>query len=193
VACKIICLILKVLSICGQDIVEKEEMVIEPHSDFEDMECGQEMVCLASSNSTADHGYRDLNTDVMRTAVLSSNEAVPEQTQFAGDHRQLEHNVSEIQSQELRCSEGGSHQSVESIRCAEFMRTWISNEDTAGEFVEQTSNVTLRLKPQFSGETDVMLRKALFGTAKEDVNEVEKSSGCRLQLFSFESVGSLKW
>jgi hypothetical protein len=186
-ACKIICLIRKVLSVCGQDIVVKEEMAIDLHPDLEYLECGQEMFCLASGISTADNGYHNLNT-----VVLDCSEGEPEQTQFTGGHRQLEHNVSEILSQELRCSEGGSHQSVESIS-GEFMGTVVSNEDTAGEFVEHTGSVSLRAKPQFSGKTDVMLRRPLFGTAKEDVNEMEKSSGIHLQPFSVELVGSLKW
>lgn len=192
-ACKIICLIQKVLSICGQDIVVKEEMAIEPHPDSEYMEHDQEMICLASSISTADNGYRNLNTDEMNTVVPGCSEGVPEQTQFSEGHRQLEHNVSEIQNQELRCSEGGSHHSVESIRSAEFMGTLVSTEDTADEFVEQTGGMALGAKPQFSGKTDTMLRRPWFGTAKEDENEMEKSSGIRLQPFSVERVESLKW
>jgi hypothetical protein len=192
-SCKIICLIQKVLSICGQDIVEKEEMAIEPHPGFEDTECGREMISLASNINTADNGYQNLNTDEMSTVVLGSSEGVPEQTQFAGCHRQLEHNVSEIQRQELRCGEEGSHQSVESIRSAEFMGTLVSNEDTAGEFVERTGNVTHRAKPQFSRKTDIMLTRPRFGTAKEHVNEMEKSSVIHVQLISAERVGCLKW
>jgi hypothetical protein len=163
-------------------------MAIDPHPDFEYMECGQEMFCSASSINTADNGYHNLNT-----VVLDCSEGEPEQTEFTRGHRQLEHNVSEIQSQELRCSEGDSHQSVESIRGDELMGTVVSNEDTAGEFVEQTGNMTLRAKPHFSGKTDVMLRRLLFGTANEAVNEMEKSSGIHLQPFSVVLVGSLKW
>lgn len=168
-------------------------MAIEPCPDFEYMECDQEMICLASNISTAGSGKQNLNTDEMGTIELGCSEDVPEQTQFAEGHRQLEHNISEIQSQELRCSEGGSHHSVESIRSAEFMGTLVSIGDTASEFVEHTGSMTRRVKPQFSGKTDTMLRRPWYGTAKEDVNEMEISSGIHLQPFSVEQVGSLKW
>lgn len=184
-SCKIICLIQKVLSICGQDIVVKEEMTIEPHPD-------QEMIRLASSISTADSGYQNLNTDEMSIVVLGCNEGVPEQTQFTSGHEQLEHNVSEFQSQELRHTERGFDHSVESIS-SEFVGTVMSNEDTAGEFVEQTGSMTLGMIPQSSGKTDIMLRRPWFGTAKEDVNEMANSSGFHQQPITVERVESLKW
>lgn len=184
-SCKVICLIQKVLSICGQDIVVKEEMTIEPHPD-------EEMINLASSISTADSGYQNLNTDEMSIVVPGCNEGVPEQTHFTGGHEQLEHNVSEIQSQELRHTEGGCHHSVESVS-SEFMGTLISNEDTAGEFVEQTGSMTLEMIPQFSEKTDIVLRRHWFGTAKEDGNKMAQSPGIHLQPFTVERAGSLKW
>jgi hypothetical protein len=188
-----ICLIQKVLSVFGQDVVVKEEMAIELNPDFEDLECGQEMICLASSVGTADDECQSLNIEEMNTVVLACSEGVPEETQFTGGHRQLEHNVSEIQSQELRCNGEGSHQSVESIRSTEYMGAAVLNEDAAGECVEQTGSLTLRAKPDLSGQSDVMLRRPCFGTAKKDVNETEKALGIHMQPFSVERVGSLKW
>jgi hypothetical protein len=192
-ACKkLICLLQKVLSVCGQDVVVKEETAIELHPDFENVESGEEMICFATSGST-DSEYQSLNVQEMSTVVLACSEGAPEQTQFAGNHRQLEHNISEILSQELGCSEEGSHQSVESIISANYMGTLVSNEDTTHEFVEQAGNVTYTVKSQSSGKTDVLLRRPIFGTANQDINEVEKASSIHLQPFSLERVGSLKW
>jgi hypothetical protein len=183
---KLICLLQKVLSVCGQDVIVKEEVPIELHPDYEYVETGQEMIFLTPSVSSADSGYQNLNIQEMSTVGLVCREGVEEQTQFTGDHRQLEHNVSEILNKDLGCSEEGLNQSVESNRNTKYMGTVVSNEDTAGEFVEQTGIETLKAQPWLSGKTYVMPRRPLFGTAKE-------TSSIRLQPSSVEQVGSLKW
>jgi hypothetical protein len=162
----------------------KEEETIELHPDYEFVESDQEMIL--ASISSADSGYQNLNIQEMSTVGLACKEGVEMQTQFTGDHRQLEHNVSEILNKDLGCSEEGSKQSVECNRNAKYMGTLVSNEDTAGEFVEQTGIETLRAQSWFSGKIYVMPRRPLSETAKE-------ASSIHLQPSSVEQVGSLKW
>jgi hypothetical protein len=83
---------------------------------------------------------------------------------------QLEHNVSEIMSKELECNEEGSNQSAEVIRNAKYMGTVVTNEGTAGEFVEQTGSETLRAKPQLEHKVSEILSKEL-GCNEEGSNQ----------------------
>lgn len=153
----------------------KEELTVEEHPIFEEMEFGQEvMMCSASSVNTANTKCQILNSEELSNASVYIKD-VPEYTHFGGIYTQFQHGVPEIQNQELMYSEEGS--------CG----------DTSGETVEQRSSMRLRMKPEFSKQTDLVLKSPLFGAAAEIVSDMEKALGIHIPPISLGQVGSLKW
>jgi hypothetical protein len=177
--------------ICEQDAVVKEKMVVEGHSEFQDLECDMEKTSLGFSIDTANNKYQNLSSWDLSTVQFACNEGMPEDCQFIGGWRQHEHRVPEIQNPEVMCKEEGCYQSVENGN-AVFLGRVAFHEGSASKCVEETSNVRLRVKPEFNERTG-MLWRPLSREAEKALGEKENILGIQLRPFSLEQVGSLKW
>jgi hypothetical protein len=180
--------------ICEQDAVVKEKMVVEGHSEFEDLECDKEKTCSGFSTDTANNKYQHLSSKNLSTAKFACNGGMPEDTQFTGEYRHHQHRVPEIQNPEVVCREEGCYQSVGNVQKgnAAFLGKVAFHEGSAGKCVEETSNSRIRVKPEFNERTG-MLWRPLSGEAEKTVGEKENILGIQLRPFSLERVGSLKW
>lgn len=173
----------------------KEEVTIEEHPYFEDLNFGEEIKeCSALNVDCVDSEYQNMNSEELSIAFVSSKE-MPNHTYFSDGYRHLQHMLPEIKSQELTCSEEGSLQNVENMaeRSTECVRKMVFVERTAGKIVKQAGNMRLRVTPDFLKQTGIVPRRPLFGAAAEVMNEMDKALGIHLPPFSLEQIGSLKW
>jgi hypothetical protein len=167
----------------------KEKIVIEGHTDFEDLGCDKRKTCSGFSINTGNCKHQNLSSMDLRTVQFVRNEGMPEDTQFTGGYRQLQHRLPEIQNPEVVCREEGSYQSTGNVQKgnAVFLGQVGIHEGSAGKCVGETSGMRLRVKPEFNERTGMLWRPLSREAEKENV------LGIQLQPLSLEQVGSLKW
>jgi len=181
--------LIQIVCIFEQVAAVKEKMVVEGHSNFEDLGCDKGKTCSGFSIHTANCKNQNLSSTDLRTVQFACYEGMPENAQFAGGYRQLQHRLPEIQNPEVVCREEGSYQSTGNVQKgkAVFLGKVGIYEGSAGKRVGETSGMRLRVKPEFNERTG-MLWRPLSGEA-----EKENILGIQLQPLSLEKVGSLKW
>jgi len=167
-----------------QVAAEREKKVVAGHSD---LGCDKGKTFSGFSTDTAKH--KNLNSTDLRTVQFACNKGMPEDTQFTGGYRQLQHRLPEIRNPEVMCREEGSYQSIGNVQKenAVFLGKVGIYESSAGKCAGETSSIRLRVKPEFNERTG-MLWRPLSGEA-----EKENILGIQLQPLSLEQVGSLKW
>lgn len=181
--------LVQIVCIFEQVAAVKEKRVVEGHSDFEDLGCDKGKTCSGSSIDTANCKHQNLSRTDLRTVQIACNKGMPEDTQFTGGYRQLQHRLPEIQNPEIMCREEGSYQSIGNVQNgnAGFLGKVGIYEGSVGKCVGETSSMRLRVKPEFNERTGLLWRPLSREAEKENI------LGIQLQPLSLEKVGSLKW
>lgn len=164
--------------------------MVEGHSEFESLGSDQGKTCFKVSTDTASNKHQNGSREDLSTVQLVSGEGMPENT----EKYRHQHRVPAIQNRGAVSNEEGSYESVGKVlkENAEFMGKVESRENSASRCVEKTSNMRLRVKPEFSERTGILWRP-LFGEAKKALADKEDVLGIPLRPLSLEQVGSLKW
>jgi hypothetical protein len=173
----------------------KDEVTIDEDPYFEDPKFGQGMKeCSTFCEDSIDKPYQNFNSERLSTAFVSS-EDMSEPIRLNDDYRQLQHTVPKIHVRELTSSEEGSLQSVRNMskRSTKCMEQVKSSEGTSGEYVEQTGNMRLRVKPDFSRQTDKISGRCMFGAETEVVSEMPTALGIGVLHSSPIHLGRLEW
>jgi len=181
--------LVRIVCIFEQVAAVQEEMLVEGHSDFEGSGYDKGKTCSGFSTDTANRKHQNLSSTDLRTVQFATNEGIPEDTQFTGGYRQLQHRLPEIQNPEVMSREEGSYKSIGNVQKenAVFLGKVGIYEGSAGKCVGETSSMRLRVKPEFNERTGMLWRPLSGETEKENI------LGIQLQPLSLEQVGSLKW